>query len=367
MKNKLLILFWTLSITTMLVLGIYPKFSTVKNLQNIVSSDRNQTEIDTRDSAVAQERKTEPFKFCNINDIQKYPLKSKVGIIAKITNIRSHEDGHIFLTLGDTTGTITVPIFKNLDVKILGFEGDTTKIDQFYRDGLYLINGLVDTYKNKTEIIPASGSEIIYFGQTQSNEISKSDTDNIVERFVKVNSKKNHKDGHLFLKVSIYGNGQQIDVPIFNNINFSSRTIGVDSVLKVKGTVSVYRGNLQIIPQDKKDIKVLNESASGSVKSTIEFSNLISVNQIDTSKIGQTIKITGRVSNIYGYKGHHFFDFNDGTGTIRGVLFSSDINELPARLALLNNAEQSNFPVTLVAKINEYKGELQLIVDKIYR
>lgn len=86
----------------------------------------------------------------------------------------------------------------------------------------------------------------------KGNPINKDAIGTIVDIECKVLSKYIHKDGHIFLNVIV--DSQKLTIPIFNNIDYDCSLIKENSILKVKGKVKEYKGDLQVIPNLAIDI-----------------------------------------------------------------------------------------------------------------
>lgn len=76
--------------------------------------------------------------------------------------------------------------------------------------------------------------------------------------------KRKHEDGHAFLTIS--DNNSKIQVPLFSDFMEELNKIGItenDFHLKdriaVEGILENYKGNLQIIPKNLNDVKILGE------------------------------------------------------------------------------------------------------------
>ena len=88
---------------------------------------------------------------------------------------------------------------------------------------------------------------------------------------------------------------------------------------------------------------------------------------VELSMEGSEVVLNGVVSNLTtSKKGHSFFELVDAGQSINGVLFNAETDQLEDRLALLNEYADTSKKVNVEGKIGVYKGELQIIVAKIY-
>lgn len=82
----------------------------------------------------------------------------------------------------------------------------------------------------------------------------------------------------------------------------------------------------------------------------------LSVNEIDKSKIDNQVKVTGIVENYTITKtGTMIVTLNDGSDVIKVVIFPS---------TSLNTTLYNGMNITVTAKVVEYNGEMELIIEK---
>jgi hypothetical protein len=190
-------------------------------------------------------------------------------------------------------------------------------------------------------------------------------TTNDIGKYVSVTSMVisiyNHPKGHKFLTVLILDKNQEIDVPIFSRLKFTDSRLKVNSIIKISGKVNTYKDKLQIVPKSSKDITIIREGQNSDIK-------YWNVSEINESHRGQIVKVKGHVDNYRDHKGTVYCNIvDDSNNRIKAVLFKPEIKELSARKNLLKSAEENKFPVTVIATVNVYKGDVQLILDKVYK
>lgn len=82
----------------------------------------------------------------------------------------------------------------------------------------------------------------------------------------------------------------------------------------------------------------------------------LSVNEIDKSKIDNQVKVTGIIENYTITKtGTMVITLNDGSNVIKVVIFPS---------TSLNTTLYNGMNITVTAKVVEYNGEMELIIEK---
>lgn len=91
---------------------------------------------------------------------------------------------------------------------------------------------------------------------------------------------------------------------------------------------------------------------------TIE-SERAEIADVDKSFIGRNIELFANVDSFYSSDGNYFLKVSDKTGNITAVLFKQTATNFD--MGKLKKSQQ----IILSGKINEYKGVLELIADKI--
>lgn len=82
----------------------------------------------------------------------------------------------------------------------------------------------------------------------------------------------------------------------------------------------------------------------------------LSVNEIDKSKIDNQVKVTGIIENYTITKtGTMIITLDDGSNVIKVVIFPS---------TSLNTTLYNGMNITVTAKVVEYNGEMELIIEK---
>ncbi|WP_303221488.1 exodeoxyribonuclease VII large subunit [Methanosphaera stadtmanae] len=82
----------------------------------------------------------------------------------------------------------------------------------------------------------------------------------------------------------------------------------------------------------------------------------LSVNEIDKSKIDNQVKVTGIIENYTITKtGTMIITLDDGSNVIKVVIFPS---------TSLNTTLYNGMNITVTARVVEYNGEMELIIEK---
>ena len=120
-------------------------------------------------------------------------MKDKIVVIeGNITNINKHKNGHLFLTVSDSTGEILVPIFadKQINHSLL------------ITDKKYRFKGKVEEYEGNLEVIPEIQDDVVLLDIYTIKEITSDMIGDTVVIEGKITNIYKHDKGHLFLTVS---------------------------------------------------------------------------------------------------------------------------------------------------------------------
>jgi DNA/RNA endonuclease YhcR with UshA esterase domain len=80
-----------------------------------------------------------------------------ISTTGKITYVRTHTAGHVFLTLSDGNSKIEVPLFSSLMKQLNG--NGITKYD-FRKGKTIRVTGIVGEYKGQLQVVPRKATDI---------------------------------------------------------------------------------------------------------------------------------------------------------------------------------------------------------------
>lgn len=142
----------------------------------------------------------------------------------------------------------------------------------------------------KLSVVSAvTGILLLYIGAIHMKPgltpISKIDKDFVgleTEMSGKIIDLYKHPGGHIFLKVKD-NSGGVISVPIFSETRSKlDEEVSLLDRIQVKGTVKKYEGDLELIPSEAKQIKIIHTPP-------------LEISKIDEDKLGEIVKIEGFV------------------------------------------------------------------------
>ncbi|WP_169891223.1 exodeoxyribonuclease VII large subunit [Litchfieldia alkalitelluris] len=298
----------------------------------------------TKDQTSSTPDRIDILKIADINESM---IGKKVSVNGKISNRYDHKDGHVFLTLEENNGSLKVVIFSDMEISTEHLqEGETVNV-----------KGELKEYNDELEINVESISDEV-LENTQIPEITKSNIGDKINVTAVIVSKYSHPEGHIFLNVQLES-GQEITVPIFNNLNPLSDNFPVFSTIKVDGEVNEYNSKLQIVPNGIESIHVIEKGDEAQIKE-------IDLKNITEQDRGRMVIVSGFVKGIQPRDdGHLMFYLVDKNSKIKTVLFRADTEEIKGRKERIVHAEKAQFSVKLVGMVDIYEGELEIVVDKV--
>ncbi len=95
------------------------------------------------------------------------------------------------------------------------------------------------------------------------------------------------------------------------------------------------------------------------VVSAIE-ANQVSIGEIDQTKVGTQVKASGEIKGFRESKGHFFFTLDDGTGSIKVVIWQDTVEEL--ELSKFDTSRIRNgAKIEIIGEVQLYKSELEIM------
>ncbi|MBN2043244.1 MAG: exodeoxyribonuclease VII large subunit [Candidatus Aenigmarchaeota archaeon] len=94
----------------------------------------------------------------------------------------------------------------------------------------------------------------------------------------------------------------------------------------------------------------------------LNYVNYIHVNvgQLDRYFVGSAVNISGSVKDVKTSNGHMFFDLEDGTGSVKIVLWEDTIKLLEMKNVNTRELKNGDY-VNIIGNVQIYNGELEVI------
>ena len=88
---------------------------------------------------------------------------------------------------------------------------------------------------------------------------------------------------------------------------------------------------------------------------------MTSIGEITGASVGSDVNVTGEVSDVYRHAGGHiFFTLEDGSGSIKVVLWDDVVSEMERRGRDASLIKDGTF-LNVVGEVTMYRGELEVI------
>jgi len=288
-----------------------------------------------------------PIQITDINDEL---IGEIVTIKGEVLNTTVFNNGNFSIKVNDTSGTIDTLIFESLGI-------DHEK----YETGSQVeVTGKIKKYKGTLEIQPRDADDIKTYSMVRSN-FTTNDVGRDIEILALVISKYAHPKGHLFLTVSVDGSEQELEVRVFNVSPSYGESINTGATVRIQGEISIYNGELQIIPESESHIYLVEGSE-------VDDPVLIAIGDITRDDRGKSYQVRALIESISLNNGHAFMTLMDinSKDKIEAVLFRADSEEIIGRKVKLIESQKNGMPVRLLVSVNIYNDELQLLIDKVF-
>jgi DNA/RNA endonuclease YhcR with UshA esterase domain len=125
--------------------------------------------------------------------------------------------------------------------------------------------------------------------------------------------------------------------------------LGVGAEIRVQGEISVYEGELEVIPEWIEDVEVLVAAPAPAVTT---------VGALTEADQGRQVVLRGILGEPDFFSAGVKFPLDDGTGTIVLLLWQNVYEEVPTADRLIAGAQ-----VEIAGQIGEYEGELQIVPE----
>ena len=285
-------------------------------------------------------------KTTSIQSINKEMVGDSVRIVGEIINRKDHKDGHVFLTVKDTSGEILIPIFADKNINT----------DSFVTGKQFQFAGTVDEFNGEMEIIPSKNEDIVPINPT--TKIDENNEGQLKSISGKIISKYTHPQGHIFITLKVGETGQELEIPLFNSLNPNPDKYPINSEVTIKGKVTVYKNRFQLVPNSINDLTILKKGDDSTV-------NTVKLSAISEAERGKMVITRGLVKDVIEKNGHLYFKLSAGGMNLKTVLFKADSQELSGRKTRILNAEKAQFEISVLGMVDVYNGELEIIIDKV--
>jgi len=297
-------------------------------------------------NAPAQLRITRPEpEDVHIGDLTPLDIGRRVRVRGLVREVREPYTGLTLITLRDATGKVDVAVSAALEE----LTGPLPALAP--GQGLEVV-AAVSLYQSTVQLVPASTADLTPLAGLEAapprREIaSLSSAD--VGRWVQVEGQV--VEGDPFsggINFTLDDGTGTITLLLWDSLYQQipySHTLDVGARVRVQGSVSLYRGTLEVVPEVPADLSIL-VAAPGPEE--------VRVGDLSPADAGRVVLLHGVLGPAEPFSKGVKYPLDDGTGTITLLLWENVLREAPAGLG--PGAE-----VRLSGQVQEYRGALEII------
>jgi DNA/RNA endonuclease YhcR with UshA esterase domain len=250
-------------------------------------------------------------------------------------------------TLDDGTGTITLLLWQDLAASLPDHDALT-------EDALVRVRGVIKEYGGDLEVVPELPSDLLALAspervipQRQLGELNDASIGRTVGVEGALTSLRTFSAG---VKGTLDDGTGTVTLLLWQDLyeNLPDAAYLVPgAILRVEGEIRDYRGEREVVPQVPADVTVVGR---------IELLPEAPIGQITVDDLGQTVQITGRITEVIPFSAGMKYRVDDGTGIILLLLWQDVYDRLEAPAALVVGTE-----VSIRGRVAEYQGELEVV------
>lgn len=163
--------------------------------------------------------------------------------------------------------------------------------------------------------------------------------------------------------IKIKDNNSQKDILFMSKLDHKDLNLNLGDVVEFTKDLPVSTNGNYFMINSTVDFKVVQKNTANVIK----VDDIIPLDSINEDLQGIEVTTSGKISDLYSSnKGHNFFKIYNNNKAIKGVLFAAESDELKGRQNLLKKVNATNTIVKVKGKVTIYKGELEIIVSKIW-
>lgn len=277
---------------------------------------------------------------------------ARVRVRGQVWAVEQPYEGLTLITLRDTSGAVDVAVDHNLELltgALLPLEPgqsvETTAAVSLYRDTPQLVPASVADLVLLAEEVPAAHESAI-------GALRIADADRMMTVEGTVVEVDPFSAG---VKATLEDDSGQIVLLLWQDLYdglVDPQTLAPGSRVRVTGAISVYRNELEIIPERTMDVVVL-EAADVPEDTT---TSPVAMGELSIEQSGETVMVEGTVVDVASFPSGFKFTLDDGSG--QAILFTwlSTYDEIPDALSLHTGAQ-----VRVTGEVDIYDEELNVI------
>lgn len=285
----------------------------------------------------------------------------RVRVQGQVWTVHEPYEGLTLITLRDASGAIDVAVDQSLET----LTGELLPVEPGQS---VEVLAAVSLYHDTPQLVPAAVMDILLLGETVAvaQEMSIGAlTESDAGRMMAVRGTVTEVDPFSAgFKFTLDDGTGEIVVLLWQDTYEGlpdPEALATGAQVRAVGEVSVYRGELEVIPERSVDVEVLAPALSGVEgpgAGPVETSTapLVPIGELTAERVGETVTVEGEVVGVKSFSGGFKFTLDDGTGQVVLVTWLSAYDGL-ADPAGLNLGAQ----VQATGEMDEYEGQLQVV------
>jgi len=277
----------------------------------------------------------------------------RVRVRGQVRTVRQPTEGLTLITLCDATGWVDVAVPESVEAltgELLPLEpGQSVEVV-----------GTVDLYRDTPQIVPASVMDIVLLPEpvavatpVEVGALAEVDVGRMVEVSGTVTGVDPFSAGFKFMLDD--GTGE-VTVLLWQDTYDAlpdPSAVAPGAQLRVVGEVSLYRGQVEVVPQRPMDVTVVAPGIGAAEESAAPA---VPLGDLTPDRVGERVAVRGRVMDVASFSEGFKFTLDDGTGQAVLLLWLSVYDGLadPAELNV-------GALVQATGEVDEYEGQLQVM------
>lgn len=288
-----------------------------------------------------------------IGSLSPADLYQRVRVQGEVRATYQPYDGLTIVTIRDETGSIPIAVTEDL-VALSG-----SPLPLLPKGQSIEVVATVSLYGDTTQLVPSSVLDVVPLEQpvlvaTEKliGELSTADRGRQVLTRGTVTQVDHFSAG---LKLTLDDGTGEITLLLWQDVYDAipdGRDLQVGAQVQARGELSEYRGELELIPEAPADVTVL-ATARPSPTPQVEIQ---AIGDVTTADVGRTLRLGGTLGDPTTFSQGIKFPLSDESGTITLLLWENVYAAIPDADRL-----QSGARVEVVGRIDEYRGELEIV------
>lgn len=272
----------------------------------------------------------------------------RVRVQGQVREMYTPYDGLTLITIRDETGTIPVAVSDEL----VALSGVTPTITT---SQLIEVVAAVSLYGDTPQLVPATTADIRPLEQAPAiaeempiAALKESDVGRLARVRGTVTRVESFSSG---LKLTVDDGSGTLIVLLWQSLydalsrSHTTQALDVGAEVTVQGTLSQYRGALEMIPELPDDIQILAQAPPPEV---------VAAGELGKADVGRVVTLHGTLGPPEPFSAGVKFVLDDGSGQIVLLLWNDVYAEAPPEL-------DAGAEVRVTGEIAEYRGDLELV------